>query len=179
MTKCLLFLLFPMLTVAQERVDEKSPDVKVIATLNSLVGWTKNDLGKWLSFPNALPAYEHENAQFSLGMDLLLKIGLAEIKIKNMNYLCMASFGKHSFIKNGIKYTEYPVESWLFDPSHADTLVGNDLTLIYLRYTTKCASFLSGFALSSWNKIAEVIYVRLDDETSTDDQLCIQLRRNK
>jgi len=61
MRRILIYLcICPLLQPHRLQKDDERPKVNQLATMTTMVGWTKNDLGKWSSAINSLPKYSHD-----------------------------------------------------------------------------------------------------------------------
>ena len=82
-----ILLLTPFFAFSQERTDSELPKViDTIATIKSAKGWMKNDIGKWVSKPNAIPS---ENSEYNLTCVEFIEYSLLKISYKNENYFCL------------------------------------------------------------------------------------------
>ena len=172
-----LFLLTPSLLLAQERKDDPPPHIKNLASISSLTGWTKNDLGKWSGSPNALPRYAHD--YYFPTCEHILKIDLAEVQYKEKTMLCVAKFLESKYIKYGKLHIEYPVDYWLFDLSGTDTIIGQVMTVQSITYRTIAAGFFSGFAIPTWRDISNDMIVHFENPIGLEGDFCIQSREDK
>ncbi|MDR3714769.1 MAG: hypothetical protein P4L51_18290 [Puia sp.] len=170
-------LLSPLFLSAQERKDDHPPQIKQLASIASMVGWTKNDLGKWSSNTNALPRYIHDYF-FSL-CEQILKIDLAEIQYKDKKMLCVAKFMQHKYVRFGKIHIEYPVNYWLFDFSGTDTLIGEIPTVQAITYRTFESGFFSGVTVPTWREVSNDIIVHSENGLGLEGDFCIQIRENK
>lgn len=172
-----VLLLTPSLLFAQERKDDPPPHIKNLASLPALIGWTKNDLGKWSSAPNALPRYVHDY-YFPI-CEHILKIDLAEVQYKDKTMLCLAKFLESKYVKYGKIHIEYPIDYWIFDLSSTDTIIGQIPSVQAVTYHTIASGFFSGIAVATWRDISNDIIVHFESPIGLEGDLCIQSREDK
>lgn len=178
MNRILIYLLLcPLLVSAQDRQDDEQPQIKQLATLTTMVGWTKNDLGKWSSAINSLPKYNHD--YFFPICEQILKIDLAEVNYKGKKMYCVAKFMKSKYVRfNNIK-VEYPVDYWLFDLSRKDTIIGDVESVRATTFNTIESGFFSGPNIATWRDISNDIVVHFENGLGLDGFFCIQSREDK
>lgn len=82
-----ILLLTPFFAFSQERTNSDLPKIiDTVATLKSAKGWMKNDIGKWVSKPNAIPV---ENSEYNFNCVDFVEYSLLKISYKNENYFCL------------------------------------------------------------------------------------------
>jgi hypothetical protein len=178
MKKILIYLCFlPLAVFAQDRKDDEPPHIKPLAALTNMVGWTKNDLGKWSSAINSLPKYDH-SYHFPV-CEQILKIELAEVNYKGNTMFCVAKFEKSRYIKYNKIMVEYPVYYWLFDPAITDSIVGNVASVQATTFNTIQTGFFSGANIATWRNISNDIMVNFENGIGMEGAFCIQSREDK
>ena len=119
-------------TLAQERQDDPLPVAKVISSMNSFVGWTKSDIGKWHSAVNAMPTFEEDLIDRSPVCENVLKFELARVNFNERNYYCIVKYSRQKIeTKYGVSFL-YDVKYWLTDSiiESVDSL--NDAVIDYI-----------------------------------------------
>lgn len=88
MNKLFFFLTFlPCLAFSQERVDSELPKiVDTLSTIKTATGWMKNDIGKWVNKPNAIP---YEYSDFNSTCIDFTEYQLLKMSYKDDNYFCI------------------------------------------------------------------------------------------
>jgi hypothetical protein len=142
-----------------------------------MVGWTKNDLGKWSSGINSLPRYNHN--YFFPTCEQILKIDLAEVHYKGKRMFCVAKFMKSKYVRFNKINVEYPVDYWLFDLSRTDTIIGEVESVQATTYSTIESGFFSGHNISTWKDISNDIIVHFENGLGLVGYFCIQSREDK
>lgn len=169
--------LLPLLLTAQERKDEERPHVRQLATMATMLGWTKNDLGKWSSSVNSLPRYVHD--YYFPVCEQIVKIDLTEVTYKGKKMFCVAKFLKSKYVRANRIMVEYPVDYWLFDLSRRDTVIGETATVQAATYNTMECGFFSGTLMATWKDIADDIIVHFENGLGLPGYFCIQSREDK
>jgi hypothetical protein len=87
--KKILFLLtfLPSITFSQDRIDSDLP--KIIDTLSSITtatGWMKNEIGKWVSKPNAIPG---KYSDLNSNCVEFIEYQLLKVSYYEENYFCI------------------------------------------------------------------------------------------
>jgi len=178
MKRIVLYIcLCPLFIAAQVRKDDEQPHIKQLASLTTMIGWTKNDLGKWSSAINSLPKYGHDS--FFPTCEQILRIDLAEVNYKGKKMLCIAKFMKNKYLRFNKLNVEYPVDYWLFDLTQTDTVIGEIGSVQATTYNTIESGFFSGPGMATWRDISNDIIVHFENGLGLPGYFCIQTREDK
>lgn len=172
----LLICLLPQFIFAQERKNDDPPSIKQLAIITTMVGWTKNDLGKWSSSTNSLPKYMHN--YFFPTCEQILRVELTEINYKGSKMLCVAKFMKSKYTRLYKINIEYPVDYWLFDLSQTDTVIGNVKSVQAIIFNTINSGFFSSHRIATWQDISNDIVTHFGDNLGLGGKFCIQTRED-
>ncbi len=104
---------------AQQRNDEVLPKIiGSVKTISNLTGWAKDDIGKWYQFNT-----------FKLGREQILKIEFAKIRYQDKDFFCIASFGRHAYLRANVTNLEYFANFFLFDSTKKQVLTFSDTSV--------------------------------------------------
>jgi hypothetical protein len=147
--KCLLLQLLVTLIAssnlyAQQRKHEEKPTLSVaVKSMTSLIGWKRNDIGKWQQAFNGVPFGEQT-----------LKVDIAKVKYESQEHYCFAKFSRHFYYRENKRQTEYFADFWLFDIDTTESLNTNDTSIHTKIYNCLIVSHvLGGLQPVSWNDI--------------------------
>lgn len=157
------------------RTDDPLPKISPpIATISTLTGWTKNDIGKWISGQNALPSFNHEVYGYRPYCETLLRIERCSVEYDGHKYQCLAKFEKHIYGDRNEKI-EYPVQYWLYDPARSFPITGKDKSVKGKRFKTYFRGDISRVRPTTWTDISMDIKVNF---RKTYRELVVQWRNN-
>src|ERR1700744_617547 len=153
-------LLTPFISLSQERVDDKSPVIKVLASITTMTGWTKNDLGKWKNLPNELPDYQSGLLRDSHSCEHISIIELASLAYKNKTLRIVAKTRKSYIRRNIVVHSLYNTDYWVFDGFQRDTTIGNDETVLSQIFKTFYFGTVSRVDNApSWKQLSDDIVI--------------------
>jgi hypothetical protein len=164
--RTLLFflLLTPFYLFAQDRTDSELPKITdTLATIKSAKGWMKNDVGKWVSKPNAIPTpYSEIN---STCIDFT-EYSLFKLSYKSENYFCL------------IHKSKMKTSFWVFN-YFEKTKINSADTLINLVFQPVCEGDIYNGTQTKSSLINE-IFKEFENQNSlaSSDNLKIDLAIN-
>ena len=76
----------PFIAFSQDRIDSELPKIEdTLASIKTAKGWIKNNIGKWVNLPNAIPS--DNNAPWPCYE--FVEYSLLKISFKNESYFCL------------------------------------------------------------------------------------------
>ena len=159
-----ILLLSPFFAFSQERVNSELPKIiDTIASLESAKGWMKNDIGKWVSKPNAIPS---KNSEIDLPCNDFVEYSILKISYKEELYFCLLQV-----TKNDSKF-------WLFN-DFLPTKIDADTSLSSVYQPIYKGDFYSASNLNT--SLVNEIFKKFEDKESLTEmnKLNIDLVINK
>lgn len=159
------FSLYSITSFSQERVDSELPKiVDTISTIKKATGWIKNDVGKWISKPNAIL---YESSDLNSNCIDFIEYSLLKISYKNENYFCIIH-------KSNIK-TDFILFDYFISPK-----INLFDTMITLSFKPVCEGY-SANSIKLKRSLINEIYKEFQSESSLAqyDNLQINISINK